>query len=73
VWSYDHEAERKNLPLPDLPFVDRAGSLNAFSRALRDGEVPETSAWDNVNSLALTYAAVESARRAAPVPVGIAL
>jgi predicted dehydrogenase len=73
VWSYDHEAERKNLPLPDLPFVDRAGSLNAFSRALRDGEVPETSAWDNVNSLALTYAAVESARQAAPVPVGIAL
>jgi predicted dehydrogenase len=63
VWAFDHHAERRDLALPEVPLVDRAGSLEAFVAALAEGRVPETSGRDNLKSLALTYGAVESARR----------
>jgi len=58
-------AER--LPLPALPLVDQAGSLAELRDAVREGRQPESSGRDNLGSLALALAAIESARRGEPV------
>lgn len=53
--------------LTPLRYVDRAGSLNAFVEAVRTESEPETSGRRNINTLALTFAAVESAATGVPV------
>jgi predicted dehydrogenase len=53
--------------LPTVQYVDRAGSLDAFARAVRSGDQPETSGAHNLKTLALTLAAVESAETGRPV------
>ncbi|MEO8286016.1 MAG: Gfo/Idh/MocA family oxidoreductase [Chloroflexota bacterium] len=64
----------RRIELPTLLQIDRAGSLRAFARAVATGEEPESSGRDNLSSLGLTYAAIESSitgvpvRIAAPVP-----
>jgi predicted dehydrogenase len=55
------------LALPKLPYLGRAGSLHAFARAITDGVEPSCSARDNLGSLALMYAAIESAETGQPV------
>jgi predicted dehydrogenase len=55
------------LPLPDLAAVDRAGALSAFLAAIAAGVPPETTAADNVNSLAIVLACVRSIERGEPV------
>lgn len=64
VWTYDHAGTRKDLRLEAMPLVDRAGALDAFASCLSSGGTPETSGHDNLGSLAVAYACVESARRA---------
>jgi predicted dehydrogenase len=53
------------MPLPDMPYKDRKGALDAFARWIQDGRPPEgaSSASDNLNSLALMLAAIRSARQ----------
>jgi predicted dehydrogenase len=51
--------------------TDRRGSLAEFGRAIREGREPETSGRDNLRSLALVLAAVESSRRRAAVTVDV--
>ena len=51
------------LPLPDLPMVDRAGSLAAFREVVETGREPETSGRDNIRSLAIVLAMVDSIER----------
>ena len=51
------------MPLPDLPRVDRAGSLAAFQEAVETGREPETSGRDNIRSLATVLAMVDSIER----------
>lgn len=63
------DGPERELNLPALPHFDRAGSLAAFAEAVSTGREPETSASDNLNTLALTLAAVESARAGQPVPL----
>jgi predicted dehydrogenase len=53
--------ERK-LELPELEFVGRAGSLNAFVQAIRTGTEPETSGRDNIKSLQLSLESIRSAQ-----------
>jgi predicted dehydrogenase len=53
--------------LPALELTDRRGSLQAFVQAVQTGQEPESSGRDNLQSLALMYAAVESATTHAPV------
>jgi predicted dehydrogenase len=55
------------VKLPEIPFTDRLGSLQAFVQAVRTGQEPETSGRDNLHSLALVYAAVEAATSGLPV------
>lgn len=51
----------RKLALPDLPQIDRAGTLHAFVEAIHSGQEPETSGRDNVGTIALMRAAIESA------------
>jgi predicted dehydrogenase len=50
-------------------FLGLEGSLADFVAALRDGSVPQGEAHDNLKSLAMCHAAVESAALGAPVSV----
>ena len=57
----------RRVELPALPQVDRAGSLAAFVEAVRTGQESETSGRDNLGSIALMNAAIESATSGRPV------
>lgn len=57
----------RRLELPMNMAVDRSGSLRAFANAIATGEQPESSGRDNLGSIALTYAAIESATTGSPV------
>ena len=61
-----HRPERRpeQARLPKLACMDRAGALAAFARWVEDGRPPEgvSSGDDNLNSLALMFAAIRSAR-----------
>jgi predicted dehydrogenase len=54
--------------VPDVP-PDTAGSLEDFLRALDTGSTPMGECHDNIRSLAMVLAAVESARRGQRVQV----
>jgi predicted dehydrogenase len=60
------EAE-KSMELPALVRVDRAECLATFVRAIQTGTEPEASGRDNLGSLALMAAMIESASRGQPV------
>jgi len=61
---YRPERRPEQVRLPKMPCMDRMGALNAFAEWVRDGRPPEgiSSAEDNLNSLALMFAAIRSAR-----------
>jgi predicted dehydrogenase len=54
-------ASVRAVDLPTIAYLDRAGTLAAFAEAVATGREPETSARQNLATLALTYAAVQSA------------
>ena len=60
AWTYDHHAKRSAVTLPTLARTDRAGALDAFVTAISRGSQPESSGKENLGSLALAHAAVES-------------
>jgi predicted dehydrogenase len=53
----------------EVPFVDRAGTLEAFRESVLAGAEPETSARDNIRSLAIVLGCVESIERGTPVDI----
>ncbi len=59
----------RQVTLPNMPYIDRAGSLAAFVQAIRTGQAPESSGRDNLGSIALMNAAIESAMSGMIVPV----
>jgi predicted dehydrogenase len=54
---------RKTIKLPEVARIDRAGTLTEFAVSIREGREPETSGRDNLGTMAMVGAAVESARR----------
>ncbi len=62
-----------DLPVPDPESADRHGGhgglIREFVECVRTGATPETVCSDNIKSLAMVFAAIESSRRNAPVPV----
>jgi predicted dehydrogenase len=66
----DGDSEEREVALPALPLIDWAASLAEFAAAVRSGREPESSGRENLGTLALTLAAVESAQRGAPVALG---
>jgi predicted dehydrogenase len=61
---------RSKIILPTVERTDRAGTLTEFVRAIEENRQPENSGRDNLATLGLTYAAVESAATGATVKVG---
>jgi predicted dehydrogenase len=62
---------RRSLHLPEMPLTDRRGSLQAFVQAVCTGQEPESSGRDNLHTLALMLAAVESATSRLPVSLAV--
>ncbi len=62
-----NQDDTQTIALSDIGPLDRSGSLAAFVHAVRTETVPETSGQDNLKTLALMFAAVESARTGLPV------
>jgi len=54
---------RKTVKLPEMARIDRAGTLSEFAGSIREGREPETSGRNNLGTMAMVEAAVESARR----------
>jgi predicted dehydrogenase len=71
LWDGDNEpvldAETPATPRPRSPHDGIAGSLAVFVEALRTGVAPMGEVHENLLSLAMVEAAVESATRGAPV------
>jgi predicted dehydrogenase len=63
------QAESSTGEVRPLPGEDIEGSLREFLHALETGETPMGECHDNIKSLAMVLAAVESARVAARVKV----
>ncbi|GCE05795.1 Gfo/Idh/MocA family protein [Dictyobacter aurantiacus] len=63
------EEELTPIVLPELTALDRSGSLAAFVEAVNTNSVPETTGRDNLKTLALMFAAIESAKTGQPVNV----
>lgn len=61
--------QRTKLVLPTVERTDRAGTLTEFVTAVAEGRQPQNSGRDNLSTLALTYAAVESAASGDPVKI----
>jgi predicted dehydrogenase len=63
----------EEVAIPPLEPEDRVGGhegvIRDFVDAVRDGRVPETVSADNLGSLAMVFAAVESAERGERVPI----
>lgn len=57
----------RSVPLPEEPLRDRLGSLSSFVQAIYTGQEPECSGRDNLRTLELMLAAVESANTGVPV------
>jgi predicted dehydrogenase len=66
-----HKPDRKPtaLRLQALARIDRWGTLTEFARAVREGREPECSGRDNLGTLGLVAAAVESATLRLPVEI----
>lgn len=50
----------RTLKLPEIQYLDRAGSLNAFANALINNTEPECSGRDNLHTIALMFAAIQA-------------
>ena len=59
--------EPRRLPVPELERSDRAASLAAFREAVMTEREPETSARDNIRSLAIVLGCVDSIESGAVV------
>jgi predicted dehydrogenase len=54
---------RKTVKLPEIRRTDRGGTLTEFAVSIREGREPETSGRDNLGTMAMIGAAVDSALR----------
>jgi predicted dehydrogenase len=63
VVARSRRGKRSTVPLPAMAHIDRAGTLAEFAGALSANREPETSGRDNLGTIALMTAAVESADR----------
>lgn len=69
----DYFATLEDVPVPEVDPNDRVGShagqIRDFVACLQEGRTPETVCTDNIKSLAMVFAAIESAEQGRPVEV----
>lgn len=70
LYLSDGQTGRVEAELVEMPLVSQDYSLHEFAAAIREGRQPETSGADNLKSLAMVFAAVDSAKRGVEVEVG---
>ena len=70
LYLSDGPTGRIEAELEEMPLVSQDYSLHEFATAIREGRQPETSGADNLKSLAMVFAAVDSAKTGAEVEVG---
>jgi predicted dehydrogenase len=63
------EQETLNVPLVTMPVTSHAAVMREFVSCIVEGTKPETDCEDNIKSLAMVLAAVESAKTGKKVPV----
>jgi predicted dehydrogenase len=59
-----------DVPVPELQATDMHGALGEMLRFLRTGEKPQTECHDNIKSLAMCYASIESSKQASRLSIG---
>lgn len=69
--GFIHPTEKITIPADTNIPAGIAGSLRDFLNALRTGETPQGECHDNIKSLAMVFAAIESSQAARPVPVRV--
>jgi predicted dehydrogenase len=69
VWASKMQGEGLSLPLRQQSKWANSWLIAKFVDWLKGGEPMETNVWDNLQSVALIFAAIESARSGQPVPV----
>ena len=67
--AFIREQETLTVPITPMPVTSHAAIMKEFVAALRAGRKPETDCEDNIQSLAMVLAAVESAKTGKKVPV----
>jgi predicted dehydrogenase len=63
------DQEPLDLPVTPMEVTSHAGCMREFLTAVREGRPPETDCRDNIKSLAMVLAAVESAKSRSKVAV----
>jgi len=64
-YTREHPSDRRRreeIPLDELPLTGQDALLAEFVAAVREGREPECSGRDNLKSLALVFAAIQSAK-----------
>jgi predicted dehydrogenase len=59
------------VPVPEMGAAGMHGALREMLRFLRTGEMPQTECHDNIKSLAMCFAAIESSKQGRRVPVAV--
>ncbi len=67
VMPAEHPDQEVEVRLADMPCAGQAGALREFQEAVAKGREPETGGRDNLNSLAMVFAVMESVQRGEPV------
>jgi predicted dehydrogenase len=67
--GFNRPLEDVAVPIPDVPAVTWHGALREMLAYLRTGKIPQTECHDNIKSLAMVHAAIESARTHARLPI----
>jgi len=68
-WNDGREGKGENVPLIEQPKWANAWLIEKYARWLQGGEPMETNVHDNLQSVALIFAAIESSRAGRPVKV----
>ena len=70
TWNPPSEqAKREKLPLDDLDMTGQDALLAEFVAAVNEGREPECSGQDNLKSLAMVFAAIQSSKEERPVKI----
>jgi predicted dehydrogenase len=67
--AFFNPTRKLEVPVTPMPFERHAAAMAEFVAALRAGRLPETNCQDNIKSLAMVLAAVESAKTGRKVAV----
>ena len=69
--GFNRPLTERAVPVPQLEATAQHGALREMLRFLHTGEAPQCECHDNIKSLAMCFAAIESSKQGCRVPVAI--